>query len=109
MTAPQIQIACAKACGWKRDEPEIPDEYTNYIWWCKDGLIARTMDIPPFTTSHDAMAEALGTMTEEEWDNYVAFLGSETGTIYAKGMLKATPLQQAVAFLKAKNFYTPTT
>lgn len=107
MTDPQIQIAVAKACGWTCTLNEdggfmrfFNDKTKEVRFW------PVSPRIPNYLHSHDAMAEALGTMTEADWDYYVAFLGSETATIYAKGMLRATPRQQAVAFLKATNNHT---
>lgn len=89
MTDPQIQIAVAKACGWMN---------TDHVF------------IPSYISSHDAMAGALGTMTKQEWRRYEHALIEEVsiGDSYTVvELLKATPLQQAVAFLKATNNYTP--
>jgi len=115
MTAPQIQIACAKACGWTEVPPPAMKAVTE-MYHLDHAQKTKTFwhehILPNYTESHDAMAEALGTMTEEEWEGYVVALHNETVSklmSYNRTvgvMLRATPLQQAVAFLKAKNLYT---
>lgn len=116
MTPPEIQIACAKACGWtvtRADDgewllkgPDCKIRMTEWAYETVDLTWFRHV-LPRYTESHDAMAEALGTMTDEEWKNYVKYLGNSIGPdgYTSVDLLRATPLQKAVAFLKAKNLY----
>lgn len=121
MTTPQIQIACAKACGWKLAQKGCHPRTREKRWQTvnpegrvmSDGYEATmsVVHLPHYHESHDAMTEALGTMTEEEWEGYVVALHNETVSKLMSynrtvgAMLRATPLQQAVAFLKTKNLY----
>lgn len=119
MTDPQIQIAVAKARGYEDVTPgfwEDDGTFTKH-WngelhgvWSKSGMRST---LPRYLNSHDAMAEALGTMQEWEWVRYDGFLRNSIAlqkgdtNVQTWEVLRATPRQQAVAFLKATNNYTP--
>jgi len=103
MTNDQIRRRIAEACGWKRDDG---------FWWIRpDGKEVPENFIPNYPESHDAMAEALGTLSYEDLPKYgvelfaVIFGHRPTHWEMQWAMLMATPLQKAEAFLKDKGLW----
>ena len=99
MTPEAQRIAIAEACGWKRAEPDMPDEYSNFIWWTPENEIARTMDMPNYTGSLDAMHEAEKVLGDVAggWSLYTDLL---------EGGICAPAPQRAEALLRALGKWT---
>lgn len=87
MTNDQIRLKIAEVRGWNPD--------SEYHREC----------LPNYPSSHDAMAEALETLTINEQEGYVRHLSSAVYEGSLWNLLAATPRQQAEAFLKAKGLW----
>jgi len=97
MTNKQINIAIAKACGWKyvNNETHAPDG----SFWRSKGL-----EIPDYCNDLNAMHEAEKILTDESHADYACEL---VKTIRQNGewfeSVSATAAQRAEAFLKTIN------
>lgn len=108
MTNDIIRRKIAEACGWVG----IADTPHHGLCGAKDSPSFRR--IPNYPESHDAMAEALGTLIAKE---RVMFAGRLRKILQTPRLgdyhfatdiwelLTATPLQKAEAFLKAKGLW----
>lgn len=106
MTTNEIKIAIAESRGWTDAKISVVD----------GKLMHGQTEVPPYTSSRDAMATALEGLTDEEWGRYFSHLHSMLNPLKADGILwivsynwqkiyMATPLQQAEAYLKAKGLW----
>ena len=102
MKPERMRIKIAEACGWKLHgaingvllmfPPNGGDA------WCP----------PNYPESHDAMAEAIGTLSMDELDHMAAEImrmDSPVGLRLSHIILRTTPLQHAEAFLRAKGLW----
>jgi len=104
MTDEQINIAVAKACGWKliEDDPnyephfEDPDGYKIAV-----GLHKHR--IPNYSNDLNAIHEAEKTLSEEQWENHNFILCNLVGGYSKtnKEAIHASSRQKAEAFLEA--------
>lgn len=95
MTEEQINIAIAKACGWKyiNNETYAPD---GSFWWSKKA------EFPDYYNDLNAMHEAEKVLTNKQWWLFVEFLTEICGGGVAI-CISATARQRAEAFLKTLN------
>lgn len=87
MTDEQINVAIAEACGWKWVQ--------GYQWIDSNGRTAFAWDILDYCTDLNAMHEAEKTMDEDQWHDYVEYVG---GTW--EQAMHSTARQRAEAFLR---------
>lgn len=63
----QLRVAVAEAMGWKRKGTIGHSRYPAYAH--PDGRRATIVNLPPYATSHDALAPVLDWLTEQQkWD-----------------------------------------
>lgn len=104
MSPDQINAAIAKAVGYAPHSLE----HAKALWFRpseKHRLLERTVRIPLFASSLDAMASAEATLTESEMLIYVetlVFMVSE-----GQWTVCATAPQRAEAFLRVKGLWEP--
>ena len=110
MTNDQIRRKIAEACGWicvseKETSPgrlklcgQNPDRTHPDAWDL----------IPAYTSSHDAMAQALGALSDGELHDVAYDLEGMYGTVgweLSSEILRVTPIKKAEAFLRAKGLW----
>jgi hypothetical protein len=103
MTDKQINIAIARACGWKSFEETDGD---SWLWarTTQDGRIESTMEVLPYCADRNAMADAEKLLTSMQLIDYITFLSQTT---YEAAL--ATARQRAEAFLLTLGKWSATT
>lgn len=122
LTEDQLNVAVAELLGWREikkrkyfDGDECQTEY-KALGGIPPGMPKSCdCEIPPFTTSLDAMAQAEATLTDEERNEYAFALYDDTkdslhnyngaikwGTVFE--FVTMTASQRARAFLRAKGW-----
>lgn len=94
MTDNQINAAIAEACGWRSKED------TNGVPWLwmrtkVDFTVESSIEPPDYCKDLNAMHEAEKTMDEEQWHDYVEYVG---GTW--EQAIHSNARQRAEAFLR---------
>lgn len=109
MTNKQINIAMAKACGW-REEPEPIGSFNATAWWHNNYRYpSSVMPVPDYCNDLNAMHEAEKVLDYEQCE---AFVDTITDTVHAANRerdyefpwgftrIHATAKQRAEAFLR---------
>jgi len=119
MTTDAIRRKIAEACGWTRAEEydgiligPISGDWMRSEAWKRQGFIRDFSELPNYPESHDAMQEALETLSKDDVSKYVIKLAivlireekPRHWEVQARLVL-ATPIQKAEAFLKAKGLW----
>ena len=106
MTDEKINIAMAKACGWRVLDPEVKPDII-YLWGLRKGFIHEENReiIPDYCNDLNVMHRAEKMLTEHQWDEYERALRLVCdGCSYYEGagkeLLHATAAQRAEAFLR---------
>lgn len=94
MTDEQINQRIAEACGWKEVEPWLNGDRCFEKSNTPCGY--RIEDLPDYCNDLNAMHEAEKTMDEEQWHDYVEYVGGRW-----EQAMHATARQRAEAFLRA--------
>lgn len=109
MTPEAQRIAIAEACGWKFF---CVNSLGGMVWHHPSGAVggidAHKVDyfIPDYLEDLNAIHEAIATLTDEEYDYFLAHLGGLVlpthGTYFSRMMHEASAAHRAQAFLMAK-------
>lgn len=123
MTPEAQRVAIAQTRGWKFSKNEYgawfvtrPDGAMKSIPGTPEQAISpdfgpdilKPFGLPDYLNDLNAMAEARKTLTPEEQEDFLKWLGycGENDTSEVFGCVDASAAQQAAAYLKAKNLWT---
>jgi hypothetical protein len=120
MNEEQINVKIAELCGWKLRQ-EIDGEFSlidpfgekvSADWEPNTTLDSFYYALPSYCTDLNAMHQAEGTMSLEQWDSYItelyriAQLPHICHFTHEIAFIHATAKQRAIAFLKTKGVQT---
>ncbi len=125
MTVQAQQIAIAKACGWKQQEVEDGQTFSEpklaayrKMWVRNDCLTTKTIRLPDYLSDLNSMNEAEKTLDWQQKADYARWIYKRADGCYLNArdgeieydeifiLITATAAQRAEAFLLALNLWT---